>query len=192
MITGTPTQAAPLRSGCRRTRTAHARAKDLSLFVFAPLGIQTLFDKTPPATGLTAKRLVGQPLVTGVKAVGGRGPFTFSSEGEMPPGITLDPATGTSPAQEQRPAEYAFTVTITDATGAKASVPWKITILPLLSFVPNGEGTPPDTSASDPLDLKTTGASKTRSFGFTASVPPASRSTRPPARSPGRSAGPSR
>src|SRR6476620_4873535 len=94
VITGTPTQGGTFAVKVQAHADGASATKDLSLFVLAPLGIQTLVDKTPPTTGLTAKRLINQPLVTGVKAVGGRGPFTFSAEGEMPPGITLDPATG--------------------------------------------------------------------------------------------------
>ena len=172
VITGTPTQSGTFAVRVQANADGARATKDLSLFVFAPLGIQTLFDKTPPATGLTAKRLVGQPLVTGVKAVGGRGPFTFSSEGEMPPGITLDPATGNITGTGTTSGEYAFTVTITDATGAKASVPWKITILPLLSFVPNAKAPAGHVGQRYHWTFKTTGASKTRSFGLSGKRPP--------------------
>jgi len=121
--------------------TGASGKKDLSLFVLAPLGIQTLVNKTPPATGLTAKRLVGQPLATGIKAVGGRAPYTFGSEGDLPPGITVDPATGTVTGAGTAAGRYDFTETVTDATGTKASVPWKVTILPLLDFT-KGKGLP--------------------------------------------------
>ena len=173
VITGTPTQSGTFAVKVQANADGASATKDLSLFVLAPLGIQTLLDKTPPTTGLTAKRLVNQPLATGVKAVGGRGPFTFSSEGEMPPGITLDPATGNITGTGTTAGRYAFTVTITDATGAKASVPWNITILPLLSFVPNAKA-----PAAGHVGLRyhwtfrTTGASKTRSFVLSGKRPP--------------------
>lgn len=141
VISGTPTQSGLFGFTVRANASGTSDTHELSLFVLAPLGIQTLVDKTPPTTGLTAKRLVGLPLATGVKAVGGRGPFTFSSEGKMPPGIRLDPATGTITGAGTASGEYAFTVAITDATGAQVSVPWKITILPLLAFT-KGKGLP--------------------------------------------------
>jgi large repetitive protein len=141
MITGTPTQSGTFAIKVQANATGGSATKDLSLFVLAPLGIQTLVDKTPPETGLTAKRLVGQSLATGVKAVGGRGPYTFSAEGDVPPGITVDPALGTITGAGTTAGRYAFTVTVTDATGTKASVPWNITILPLLDFT-KGKGLP--------------------------------------------------
>ena len=141
VITGTPTQSGTFAIKVQANASGASATKDLSLFVLAPLAIQTLADKTPPQTGLTAKRLVNQPLATGVKAVGGRTPYTFSAEGTMPPGLTLDPATGKITGAGTAAGRYAFTVTVTDATGTKASVPWNITILPLLDFT-KGKGLP--------------------------------------------------
>jgi hypothetical protein len=141
VITGTPTQSGTFTFTAQANASGASATKQLSLFVLAPLGIQTLVNKTPPETGLTAKRLVGQPLATGVKAVGGRAPYTFSAEGDVPPGLTVDPATGTITGSGTAAGRYDFTVTVTDATGTKASVPWKITILPLLDFT-KGKGLP--------------------------------------------------
>ena len=172
-ITGTPTQSGPFAFKVQANANGASATKDLSLFVLAPLAIQTLTDKTPPTTGLTAKRLGMQPLVTGVQAVDGRGPYTFSSEGEMPPGISLDPATGIITGAGTTAGEYAFTVTITDASGAKASVGWKITILPLLSF-PRSAKAPSAGHVGSRYHwtFKTTGASKTRSFVLRGKRPP--------------------
>ena len=94
------------------------------------------------------------------------------TSGAFPPGLSISDegyisGTGTSPGR------YAFTVTITDATGAKTSVPWNITILPLLSFVPNIKA-----PAAGHVGLRyhwtfrTTGASKTRSFVLKGKRPP--------------------
>jgi putative Ig domain-containing protein len=141
VISGTPTQSGLFGFTVQANATGASDTHQLTLFVLAPLTIQTLLDKTPPETGLTAKRLVNQPLPTGVKAVGGRAPYTFSAEGDLPPGITLDPATGKITGAGTKAGQYAFTVTMTDATGAKASVPWNITILPLLDFT-TGKGLP--------------------------------------------------
>ncbi len=173
VITGTPTQSGTFAVKVQANADGASATRDLSLFVLAPLGIQTLVGRTPPTTGLTAKRLVDQPLVTGIKAVGGRAPFTFGSEGEMPPGIRLDPATGSISGTGTTFGRYSFTVTVTDATGAKASVPWNITVLPLLSFLPNAKA-----PAAGRVGLryhwtfKTTGASKTRSFVLSGKRPP--------------------
>ena len=173
VIAGTPTQSGTFAVKVQANADGASATKDLSLFVFAPLGIQTLFDKAPPTTGLTAKRLVGQSLVTGVKAVGGRGPFTFSTEGSLPPGITLDTATGSITGTGSTAGRYAFTVTITDATGAKVSVPWTVTILPLLSFFPNAKAPAAGhVGQRYRWTFRTTGASKTRTFVLSGKRPP--------------------
>ncbi|HET8741044.1 MAG TPA: Ig domain-containing protein, partial [Gaiella sp.] len=115
--------------------------KQLSLFVLAPLQAQTLVNKTPPESGLTAKKLVNQPLTTGIKAVGGRPPYTFTATGTLPPGLTLDAATGRITGAGTAAGRYPFTVTVTDGSGTKASVEWNITILPLIDFT-KGKGLP--------------------------------------------------
>jgi large repetitive protein len=173
VVSGTPTQGGLFGFTVQANATGASDTHQLTLFVLAPLAVQTLFDKTPPEAGLTAKRLVNQPLSTGVKAVGGRGPYTFSSEGELPPGITLDPATGSITGSGTTAGGYAFTVTVTDATGAKASVPWNITILPLLSFARNAKAPAVGHVGSRyHWTFRTTGASKTRTFALRGKRPP--------------------
>lgn len=141
LISGTPTQSGLFGFTVQANATGASDTHQLSLFVLAPLTIQTLLDKTPPSTGLTAKRLVEQPLATGVKAVGGRAPYAFGTEGDLPPGLRLDPVTGNITGAGTTAGEYAFSVTVTDATGTKASVRWNVTMLPLLDFK-KGKGLP--------------------------------------------------
>ena len=141
VLSGTPTQSGTFTFTVRANGSGASATKQLSLFVAAPLAIQTLVDKTPPARGLTAKKAVNTPLATGVKAVGGRAPYTFTAEGTMPPGLTLDSATGKITGAGTTPGRYPFTVTVTDGTGAKASVEWNVTILALIDFT-KGKGLP--------------------------------------------------
>jgi putative Ig domain-containing protein len=141
VISGQPTQSGTFPFVVQANASGASATKQLSLFVIAPLAIQTLVDKTPPEKGLTAKRLVNQPLATGVKAVGGRAPYAFTAEGTVPPGLTVDAATGKITGSGTSAGRYPFTVTVTDGTGAKASVEWNITILPLLDFR-KGKGLP--------------------------------------------------
>ncbi len=150
VITGTPTQSGAFNVTVQANAAGASATKQLSLFVLAPLEIQTLVNKTPPETGLTAKKLVGAPLTTGVKAVGGRPPYTFTATGTLPPGLTLDSATGKITGAGTAAGRYPFTVTVTDGTGAKASVEWNITILPLLDFT-KGKGLPVGTARSSLL-----------------------------------------
>jgi hypothetical protein len=173
VITGTPTQSGTFSFTAQANASGASATKQLSLFVIAPLAMQTLVDKTPPETGLTAKRLVNQPLATGVKAVGGRGPYTFSTEGTVPPGLTVDPATGKLTGAGTTAGRYPFTVTVTDAAGTKASVAWHVTILPLLDFR-KGKGLPighvnQPYSARIPIGGKD---SSTAEFAIAGKIPP--------------------
>lgn len=139
VISGTPTQSGPFTFTVQANGGGGSGAKELSMFVIAPLELQTLVNKTPPERGLTAKKLVGVTLKTGVKAVGGRPPYAFTSTGTVPPGLTLDSATGAITGAGTTSGRYPFTVTVTDGTGATAAVEWNVTILPLLDFV-KGKG----------------------------------------------------
>ena len=141
VISGTPTQSGLFTFTVQANGSPNNDTRSLSIFVLAPLELQTLAGKKPPARGLTAKAAVNAPLVTGVKAVGGRGPYTFVSTGALPPGLTLDPQTGAITGAGTTAGRYVPSVTVTDQTGAKVSVQWSFTILPLLDFV-NGKALP--------------------------------------------------
>ncbi len=142
VISGTPTQGGLFTFVVQaNSSSATADTHQLTLFVSAPLGLQTLVNRTPPARGLTAKKAVGVQLKTGVKAVGGRPPYAFTATGSLPPGLTLDSATGAISGAGTAAGRYPFTVTVTDGTGAKVSVEWNITILALLDFA-KGKGLP--------------------------------------------------
>ncbi len=141
VISGTPTQGGTFTFIVQANGSPAPDTKQLSLFVSAPLGLQTLVNRTPPARGLTAKKAVGVQLKTGVKAVGGRPPYAFTATGSLPPGMTLDSATGAISGAGTAAGRYPFTVTVTDGTGAKVSVEWNITILALIDFA-KGKGLP--------------------------------------------------
>jgi hypothetical protein len=134
VISGTPTQSGTFTFTVQANGNGTSDTRSLSIFVLAPLELQSLAGAKPPATGWTAKTTVNAPLTTGVKAVGGRAPYTFSSAGALPPGITLDAATGAVTGAATSAGKFSSTVTVTDATGAKVSVPWSFTILPLIDF----------------------------------------------------------
>ena len=139
VISGTPTQSGTFGFAVQANGSPNNDTKQLSIFVLAPLELQSVTGTKPPATGLTAKAAVNAALTTGVKAVGGRGPYAFTSAGALPPGITLNPTTGAITGAGTTSGRFSSTVTVTDATGAKVSVPWSFTILPLLDFA-KGKG----------------------------------------------------
>ena len=134
VISGTPTRSGTFNVTVQANAAGATATKPLSLFVLAPLELQTSVNTTPPQRGLTAKKLVGAPLTTGVIAVGGRPPYAFTATGILPPGLTLDSTSGKIAGSGTAAGRYPFTINVTDSTGAHASVGWNVTILPLLSF----------------------------------------------------------
>ena len=135
VLSGTPTASGLFSFTVQANGPNNADTRQLSIFVLAPLELQDLKGKKAPTTGLTASSLVNAPLTTGLKAVGGRAPYVFSATGSVPPGITLDAATGTMTGTGTIAGTYRSNVTVTDQTGAKLTVPFAITIKPLLAFV---------------------------------------------------------
>lgn len=64
---------------------------------------------------------VGQNYATTIIASGGTSPYTFSSTGVLPAGLTLSPSTGALSGQLTTPGTYVFTVTAVDhSTGSGA------------------------------------------------------------------------
>jgi len=135
VLSGTPTASGLFTFTVQANGPSNSDTRTLSIFVLAPLELQDLKGRKAPTTGLTASSLVNAPLTTGLKAVGGRAPYTFSSTGALPPGITLNAASGTLTGTGTVAGSYRSNVTVTDQTGAKLTVPFAITIRPLLAFV---------------------------------------------------------
>jgi hypothetical protein len=84
---------------------------------------------------------VGIPYSHAFPASGGTAPYTFSvSAGSLPPGITLDPATGIASGIPTSSATYNFTILVTDAMGSTASV--SCSIASVISTPSTGAGAP--------------------------------------------------
>jgi len=173
VISGTPTQSGSFSFSVQANGNGSSDSRGLSIFVLAPLELQSLVGKKAPTAGWTAKTTVNARLTTGVKAVGGRAPYTFSSTGALPPGITLDPATGAVTGAATSAGKFSSTVTVTDTTGAKVSVPWSFNILPLIDFA-KGKGLPVGKvdqlySAKFPVTGK---QARTAQFAIAGKIPP--------------------
>jgi len=83
---------------------------------------------------------------------GGTGPFTWTATG-LPPGFSIDPATGAISGSSPVEGVYTITVTVTDANGYTASQ----TIIIII----NAYTTPPPAQVFDMIDLGTLGGQGT-------------------------------
>jgi hypothetical protein len=82
---------------------------------------------------------------SGGSAVGGALPYTWSvSAGSLPPGVDLNPPTGTISGTPSTGGTYAVTLTVTDAMGRSASSQFSIVIATALMALQISSGSLPD------------------------------------------------
>jgi hypothetical protein len=88
----------------------------------------------PPALTLTcasSSAQVGVPYSSSLVATGGVPPYTFSIvSGKLPPGLSLDPATGAITGTPTTAGTYNFTAKVMDSTGASVTTNCSITVAP--------------------------------------------------------------
>ena len=89
--------------------------------------------KTPPALAITATSLpagtVNRPYSAPVKSTGGASPYTWKIvSGTLPPGLALGPSTGTISGTPTKPANYSFTVSVSDGATHMATQAFSIRI----------------------------------------------------------------
>ena len=115
VVSGTPTANGPFTFAVTAT-DADGRTAVSPTFagsVTDPLAVATPTLPTPTK---------GQPYSQPVTTTGGQGPITFAATGTLPPGRTLDPATGVLSGTPTTDGPFGFTVTATDAGGRAAAV----------------------------------------------------------------------
>jgi hypothetical protein len=112
-ITGTPTASGVFGFTVAVTDSARTTAsRALSIRVIAPLRILT--ESLPPG-------IEGAPYSSPVSASGGTAPYSWSVSGSLPPGLTLNAATGAISGTPTAQGSFSFTVSVTDAAQASAS-----------------------------------------------------------------------
>jgi len=89
--------------------------------------------KTPPALAITTTSLpagtVNRPYSAPVKSTGGASPYTWKIvSGALPPGLALGPSTGTISGTPTKPANYSFTVSVSDGATHMATQAFSIRI----------------------------------------------------------------
>ena len=81
----------------------------------------------------TVTLAIGDPLELTADVSGGLEPYTFTvPPGTLPPGVALDPTTGTISGNPTISGEFDGTVTVTDALDETATLAFSITVVPAL------------------------------------------------------------
>ncbi len=138
-ISGTPTAAGPFAFTVQVTDSSGKTAtKAFTINVAAALTIVT----TSLPNGSVGKTYTAQ-----IEVAGGTGPYAFGASGNLPDGVTLDPASGKLTGVPSKPGTFSFTATVTDARQHTASQKYTIVIassvLVTTTSLPNGvAGTP--------------------------------------------------
>ena len=104
--------------------------RTLTLQVQAPA--TTPGPTTPPTLQITTITLpggvVGIPYDQPIQVTGGVGPFTFVSNGGLPPGLSLDPSSGRLSGTPNGSGSFSFTVTVMDQNGLISSRTFTVAI----------------------------------------------------------------
>ncbi len=134
-FSGTPTQAGNFTFTVKANGTPNSDTKQLSIFVIAPLELQTLTGTVPKGT-VSFSGTVGSPVTFGFKAAGGREPYTYEIGANLPTtiGLTFDKTTGLLTGTPTAPFGGKVVWKVTDATGATKSIEATVSIAPLLAF----------------------------------------------------------
>jgi hypothetical protein len=119
-LTGTPTQAGTFTFTVKATdAVGNSATKDLNIIINpAPAMLNTTF----PAGN------IGANYNQTIARTGGTAPLVWSVSGALPPGLTLDTATGVISGVPSSSGTSTFTILVTDATGKSVSQTFPITI----------------------------------------------------------------
>jgi large repetitive protein len=135
LLSGTPTAVGTFTFTVRVVDTdgfvpSRAVTKQLTLSVVSQLAVS--LAQGPLATGI-----VGKPFrATPATATGGLLPHTWKvTGGTLPPGLSVDPATGTIAGTPAVAGSFAFSLGVTDAEGRTAAANLAMRVVPALDLV---------------------------------------------------------
>lgn len=128
-IQGTPVEPGDYSITFRATDAVNATAEK-TLVLNIRNGFRITTDTLPPAN-------INVAYSATLQTAGARTPVAWSIKGgEMPPGLTLDPASGTITGRAATLGEFAFTIRATDAIFLEATRDLKITVRDVLRLTP--------------------------------------------------------
>jgi large repetitive protein len=168
-LSGTPTTSGDFSFRVDVSGSATGDNHVFNLHVAAPLvlgGPKDLDPKEP----VSLNWKVGAPVAWGVKAAGGRQPYTYTST-TLPTGITLNPD-GTMVGAATAAGATPVTFTVTDAAGGTDTLQVVITIKALLAFSAIVKPKVGKVGKVYSWKLPVTGASKTKLFVASGTYPP--------------------
>ena len=114
---------------------------------------------TPAGLGTATANVA---FTTTVSASGGTAPYSYSiSSGAAPPGVTLNPSTGTLSGTPTAAGPYSFTVTVTDANGASGSRAYSGAVNVAAPIAAASSATVAANSAANAISLNLSGGAAT-------------------------------
>jgi large repetitive protein len=171
VISGTPTASGLFSFTVQANGSPNNDTRSLSLFVLAPLDLGLAPTGTPAASQPLAVRMkLATPFSWGVKATGGREPYAYSAD-RLPAGITLNPD-GTVSGTPTLAGVTASTVTVRDARGTTDTLRVTFTTQALLAFHKTKKPRVGKLGRAYSWRLPVAGASETKIFVVSGSVPP--------------------
>lgn len=170
-ISGTPTQSGEFAFLTQANGSPNNDTKWLSIFVLAPLDL----GLAPTGTPVSSQPVpVNMKLATafswGVKATGGREPYTYSAD-RLPTGITLNPD-GTVTGTPTLAGTTRSTITVKDARGTSDTLQVTFTTRALLAFHKTKLPRVGKVGRLYSWRVPVAGASETKIFLFSGRIPP--------------------
>jgi len=171
VISGTPTQSGVFSFTVQATGNGTSDTKQLSIFVLAPLDLGLAPNGTPAASQpLAVSMKLATPFAWGVKATGGREPYTYTADA-LPAGITLNPD-GTVTGTPTRAGVTRSTITVKDVRGTADTLRITFTTQALLAFHKTKVAKVGKVGKVYSWRLPVAGASETKIFLVSGRIPP--------------------
>ena len=171
VISGTPTQSGVFSFVVQASGEGATDTKQLSIFVLAPLDLGLAPNGTPVAAQPVAVNMkLATPFTWGVKATGGREPYTYSAN-RLPVGITLNPD-GTVTGTPTVAGTTRSTITVRDARGTTDALQVTFTTQALLAFHKTKVPKVGMVGRAYSWRVPVAGASETKIFLVSGQIPP--------------------